>query len=242
MGVARVVAGIFIFFQAVFLLIGLGVTAVGVWLELEYKSFLELISSEEFSYGPYLIIAIGAVVTLISLTGIIGACCRSKFNKCLLGFYAVLAFIILILQLAGAMAAFVFREQAETIIKTALNESLSYYGTSESVGSIVTGAWDNLQNTQHCCGIESASDWIGRLSNNSIVFPKSCCLNETDFYCNSNAEKTALSYGKGCLGELVELLSMNMLIVGGIGAGVVLVQSLLIIFSIILLCITDYDD
>ena len=242
MGVATPLKVIFVLLQLCFLVIGLGVIAIGVWLQLQYsRPFLYLTSSSpQIIFGTYYIIGVGVLVILITLCGIIGACCNSKCNKYLLGLYNLIAFCILAIQLAAAMAAFVFYEQAGYIIRIAMNHSINLYqyGSNEST---VTQVWDELQIDYQCCGMDGVSDWSGKLSNDPTVnFPESCCNTTSGTTCSPAI--IAHSYTKGCLNEVVEILSRNLLIVSSIGIGIVVLQAGFVICAVILLCITDYDD
>ena len=59
---------------------------LGVWLEIQDQAFRILVDKQEFLYGPYLIIAAGCAIILVSGIGMVGALCETKINKFLLGF------------------------------------------------------------------------------------------------------------------------------------------------------------
>ena len=58
--------------------------AVGSWLEVEERSIVAAIENRSFLYGPYLIIAAGCAVVVVSGIGIVGALCDKKVNRLLL--------------------------------------------------------------------------------------------------------------------------------------------------------------
>lgn len=60
--------------------------AVGVWAEIQDSTFRDLVDQQEFVYGPYLLVAVGCAVILVSAIGMVGALCETKINKFLLGF------------------------------------------------------------------------------------------------------------------------------------------------------------
>ena len=241
MAVVKLFKSIFLIFQFIFLLLGLGVVALGTWLELEFKSFQELTSSSQFQYGPYLVIVAGGAVVILAVVGIIGACCESKINKFLLGLYVLVTFLFLVGQLVGAILAVVFREQAESIAKTALNESLMYYESNDNVKSALTEVWDEIQRKHKCCGINSAQDWIGHLTNSSYVFPQSCCQNTSNTDCGKTVDSIADAYGSGCLNTVVSIIKNSLMAVAVAGAVVVVIQLVLTSLAVCLLCLNDYD-
>lgn len=58
---------------------GLALIAVGVWVSIYYKSLVGVLSAGiEFQNAAYIIIAAGAVVTIIAFVGCIGAIKESK--------------------------------------------------------------------------------------------------------------------------------------------------------------------
>lgn len=57
---------------------------VGAWLEVDEQSIVAAVESSSFLYGPYLIIAAGCAVVLVSGIGMVGALCDKKVNRVLL--------------------------------------------------------------------------------------------------------------------------------------------------------------
>lgn len=55
-------------------------------MEVQDQTFRALVDLKEFVYGPYLLIAAGCAVILVSALGVVGAVCETKINKFLLGF------------------------------------------------------------------------------------------------------------------------------------------------------------
>ena len=54
---------------------------VGSWLETEEQSIVSAIESRTFLYGPYLIIAAGVAVVLLSVIGLLGAISDKMYNR-----------------------------------------------------------------------------------------------------------------------------------------------------------------
>ena len=239
--ILNLIKGLFVAVQIIILLFGLVIVGVGTWLELQYKSLKEALDSSRLNYGPYLIICVGVLVSLIALCGFVGVKGKNTINKYSLGLYIILAFIVVLGQMAGAMATFVFREQVESIASEALNETLKYYGTDSEVGTLVTDLWNNLQQDNGCCGVNGARDWIGEIRNESVTFPSSCCRNTTDLLCGLDAASIGSAYGGGCLSFVIQYLSDNLLYVGAFGLGFVAVQAVSIIVAVFLLMVSDYS-
>ena len=233
---------IFVCVQILVLLLGLIVIGVGIWLELQYKSLKEVLDSSSFNFGPYLIICVGILLSLIALFGFIGVKGKDAINRYCLGIYIILAFVVLLGQLVGVTASFVFREQVESIARQALNDSLKYYGRDSDAGTLVTDLWNNLQEDNGCCGVNGASDWIGEIQNSSVAFPSTCCRNTTDLLCGRNTTSIASAYGGGCLSVVTEYLSNHLLYVGAFGLSVVAVQAVAIIIAVFLLMASGYSN
>ena len=226
---------VFVAVQIIILLFGLVIVGVGSWLELQYKSLKEILDSSRLNYGPYLIICVGLLVSLIGLFGFVGVNGKNAINKYSLGLYIILAFIVVLGQMAGAMATFVFREQVESIASEGLNETLKYYGTDSEVGTLVTDLWNNLQQDNGCCGVNGARDWIGEIRDDSVVFPSTCCRNTTDILCGRNSSTIVSAYGGGCLSFVTQQLSDNLSYAGAFGLSIVGVQAVAIIVAVIIL-------
>ena len=67
---------------------------VGVWLEIQEQTVVEVVNQQVFLAGPYLLIAAGCCIVIVSLIGMFGAFCDSKINRFLLVLVS-LFFIIL---------------------------------------------------------------------------------------------------------------------------------------------------
>lgn len=72
-------------------MLGIGLITVGVWAEVVSNEYEELVSLNELLYGPYLAIASGCALIVVSAIGIVGVCCETKINKFLLSFVSSLS-------------------------------------------------------------------------------------------------------------------------------------------------------
>ena len=57
---------------------------VGAWLEIQEQTIVDVINQQVFLVGPYLLIAAGCFIVIISLIGMFGAFCSHKINRILL--------------------------------------------------------------------------------------------------------------------------------------------------------------
>ena len=55
-----------------------------MWLEIDEQTLVTAIQSQTFLIGPYLLIAVGCGIVLVSVIGIIGAACSKSCNRVLL--------------------------------------------------------------------------------------------------------------------------------------------------------------
>jgi hypothetical protein len=125
--------------------LGVGLIASGAWLEIQHQSFRELVDDSSLQYGPYLVIASGCAIFLVSVIGIVGALFDTKINKFLLGFYMILVGLVFVAQLAGGILVFVYRSQAINIVFVELNSTFFYYGVNDTDSLGNTTAWNNVQ-------------------------------------------------------------------------------------------------
>ena len=92
---ANIVKFVFVCVQIVILLLALGVIGVGIWLELQYKSLRQVLDSSSINYGPYFILCVGIIISLIALFGIVGVKGKSSISRYCLGIYIIVAFVVL---------------------------------------------------------------------------------------------------------------------------------------------------
>jgi hypothetical protein len=64
--------------------LGAVLIGVGAWLEVQEQSIVDIIDQQVFLAGPYLLIAAGCLIVIISLVGMLGAFCSHTCNRVLL--------------------------------------------------------------------------------------------------------------------------------------------------------------
>ncbi|CAK8672192.1 unnamed protein product [Clavelina lepadiformis] len=153
MGNAECCKYLMFFFNLLIFLGGAALLGVGIWVTVGGDSFKQLVSSDPAIFNAvYIIIAVGA---LLFVVGFLGCCGAIKENKCLLATFFVMILLIFILEIVGGVLAFVFYPDAK---QTAI-DSMKFYGEDSEQGKSVTAAWDAIQNTFECCGINNSLDW-----------------------------------------------------------------------------------
>jgi hypothetical protein len=74
--------------------LGAVLIGVGAWLEVQEQSIVDIIDQQVFLAGPYLLIAAGCLIVIISLVGMLGAFCSHKCNRVLLVVVSLLVYQI----------------------------------------------------------------------------------------------------------------------------------------------------
>lgn len=190
---------ILIIYNIIFLLTGLFLIGLGIWL-LADGSVTNLISltfngtsSNFFRNAAILLITMGVLVLFISVLGFVGAIIE---NRIVLAVY--IGFLILIFcgEIAGGVVAIVYKDKIVYSINSILNNSLNdqlkmnstnpYYKetkeTSSTNGTDVAKCatsdigylWDFAQFTIKCCGVSDANPGYADKMSPAWNFQKMC--------------------------------------------------------------------
>nr|CAH7764996.1 unnamed protein product [Callosobruchus chinensis] len=163
--------------------------------------------------------------------------------------YGILLILILVLEIAAGVLAFVYKSKVEAETKDVLITSLSHYKSATEDTDAVTQAWDQLQMNLKCCGVNNYTDYAQNqgLRNATKVMPESCCILNDDKSpvsdtCTTSPNESNSYYMRGCYSSVVGLLKNNLEIVIGIAAGLAVIEILGIFLSFCLAKnITDYE-
>lgn len=164
----------FILFVSNFIIFILGVTliGIGVWVATNLSKFLELLKLAEekvptisdlnvgsYVNAPYFIIAVAAIVTIISFVGCLGAL---KENKCLLGTFFILILVMFIMMVVGAVL--LYTGHLMETVRVPLSDALDQYDdASDNQGDkSFKEAWNVVQEELQCCGVDNVTDWRTR--------------------------------------------------------------------------------
>lgn len=202
---------ILIIYNIIFLLSGLVLIALGIWLVADGR-INNLVSlsyngsnSNLLRNAAIILITMGVLVVIISVIGFIGAITE---NVILLGIYIAFLVIIFCGEICGGVIAIAFKDkivysltgilgdQLDTQLSKTSNEHFYNVGPNNTCFTSDVGwLWDWAQLTFECCGIHGSSDFSSRM-NTSYNF-KTMCPSLTDPYRPASCcpLKTGKSFG-----------------------------------------------
>jgi len=182
-----------------------------------YYNYSQFIDDKFFS-APMILIVVGAVVFVVAFFGCCGAIQESNF---MLITFAVLLFVIFLMEVAGGVAGYMMQQDIDSMLKQRMDSSMQDYNKNTEI----TNSWNVLQYDLKCCGTESLKDWEKVYTNGTI--PYSCCPNNpVDEPCSPDKANS-----HGCLPSLKQLLEKNTTLVGGFGLGVAFTQLIGVVFA-----------
>lgn len=227
-------------FNIVFWLLGVTVLGVGIKSRVDGGSWEGLVKDKVITNAANLMIASGIIVAII---GFVGCCGAIKKNTCMLMSYAILIFLIFILEIAAGAYAYTKKDKVEKDLETNLKDVINNsYGQELDADKLLTEAVDWFQQKVECCGIQTYEDWkrTAWYKNTSIPtkdkrqVPRSCCRTESAT-CNKNARTSAdfkkNIYERGCVKAGKDFIKSNLFKIGGVTIGIAVVQLLGIIFA-----------
>ncbi|XP_061909356.1 CD63 antigen [Entelurus aequoreus] len=189
------------FFNFIFWLCGLALIVVGILVQMSLHSTL-MISDASASGAPIVIIAVGVVIFFIAFFGCCGAW---KESYCMVTMFAILLSLVIIVQIAAAIAGYVFRNKVSDVVQDSLADMISRY--SNSSAEFKAGV-DAMQEDLKCCGVNNSSDWRSFQPDETSV-PDSCCLNVSTNCGVGAMTDSAKVYQEGCRSAVEDLLRKN---------------------------------
>lgn len=234
-------------FNLLFFICGCVLLGLGIWVVVDLSSFMELFSTSEttstlFLSAAYIFIALGCALIVISFFGFCGAV---KENRCLLGVFFAIVLVIFIVEIVGAILAFVYYPQVEEVII----DSMADYKPNNDTDPL-TLAWDALQELIPCCGFNDSLNWVAYGPYPVLtqippqIVPASCCDTEND---DSDLAAVALlqcqSLGQGVHAEGCETrLQSYFWVIGGVGIAILVIELLAMIFACCLFRAAGKED
>ncbi|XP_003405156.1 CD63 antigen [Loxodonta africana] len=197
-----------------------GLIAVGVRAQLILNQTINQ-GATAGSLLPVVIIAVGAFLFLVALVGCCGAC---KENYCLMITFAIFLSLIMLVEVATAIAGYVFRDQVISEFKKDFQKQMQTYPRDNQTVILL----DKLQQDFKCCGANNYTDWENILVPKGRV-PDSCCMNVT-LGCGVHANVTDI-YVKGCVEMIGGWLRSRVLVVAAAALGIAFVEVLGIVFA-----------
>ncbi|XP_029286039.1 tetraspanin-1 [Cottoperca gobio] len=237
MGCFTFVKLMMVLFNLLIFLGGLTLLAMGIWVSVDGGSFLQLlgpfsIQGMQFVNVGFFCIAIGAVLVLL---GFLGCCGARKESKCLLLTFFSIILIIFIAEVAAGVVALAYSSFAEGILRAWATPALQKdYGTDP----VVTKIWNSTMAELKCCGFNNYTDFVGSNfeKENGGSLPTVCCWTNS---LDCSPVEAELSAVQGCFKHILEILKEHANIVGGIAAGIGVLEIAAMIVSMYLYCHLD---
>jgi len=152
-------------FNLLFALAGLVILALGTYIQIGSKHYLDFLDSTYLNI-PIIFIVLGCVIFIIAFFACCGACSETSW---MVKLYSGLMIMVLLGQFGSSIAAFVLKDDFANSIEAQMYNGLENYNETGYEG--VTETWNYVQQELQCCGIVNSTDW----TDVSVKTPASCC-------------------------------------------------------------------
>lgn len=221
-----------------FLLGGLVLLGLGIWVQVEKGDYVAIADSDTGLSGAILLIVVGAVTAVIAIVGLFGA---FKRKSVLLWIFFSVLVIIVIVQIVAVILGMLYRQKVEDELRGDMLKTIQEYATDVEG---VTKAWDWAQQKFECCGVDNYTNWRRSATFNPrgrhYLVPDSCCKEETEQCGDFKAEgfvddvdKTKV-YTSGCFIELKEYIKDHLLTIGLAALFFLILELVVIILTLML--------
>ncbi|XP_071488805.1 CD63 antigen-like isoform X1 [Diadema antillarum] len=227
-GGAKCIKYLMFFFNFIFFVLGIGIIIGGSLTLTVYQEYVSFTGDT----GTAIPIALICIGVFIFLTGFFGCCGAIKENYCMLGAYAAIMVVLLILELAAGIAGYVLRDDIDNLVDENMRDLMPQYNSSESTQKL----FDDMQKNLKCCGVSNYTEWFGfNMTIDYYMVPESCCKNQQQG-CNMDISPDPVTAGRriytnGCYDNLKDLLITNIGIVAGVAIGIAVIEVFGIIFA-----------
>ncbi|XP_069826158.1 CD63 antigen [Dendropsophus ebraccatus] len=206
-------------FNFLFWICGCALIGLGIYVLIQMQN--PHLFKNASSGAPIVIIAVGVVIFFISFFGCCGA---AKENYCMVTTFAVLLVLIFLVEIAAAIAGYVYRNQIQNAFTDTLMDDIKNYNSSQ----ISRDTINNLQRDFKCCGVKNYTDWYDYEPFKSRhEVPSSCCIvNATD--CGKDISKI---YTDPCVSKIESWIKSSIGIIAGVALGIAFFEVLGIIFA-----------
>nr|XP_033793593.1 CD63 antigen [Geotrypetes seraphini]XP_033793594.1 CD63 antigen [Geotrypetes seraphini] len=209
------------FFNFLFWICGIALIALGVFVQVQLNDSI-IIKNASSSGAPIVIIIVGVVIFFVAFFGCCGAW---KENYCMVTTFAILLTLIFLVEIAAAIAGYVFKDKVNDFLRTSFKDGMSKYNTSAEVKK----ALDDIQHNFKCCGANNSEEWSTYPPFNvSHGFPDSCCVNMTK---DCGKASSPQINKEGCMEKVNAWIKKNVVIIAGVALGIAFFELLGIIFS-----------
>ncbi|XP_038270941.1 tetraspanin-1 [Dermochelys coriacea] len=208
---------------------------VGIWVAVDGSSFSSIFGSSnalQFVNISYFLIIIGAILVVL---GFLGCCGAQKESKCLLIMFFSIVLIIFIAEVAAAVVALVYTSLAENILQSTVTPTLkNQYGKVTEVTQI----WNTTMSKVKCCGLMNYTDFTDSYyyKKHGNMYPPFCCKPVNDLCNEIGAHNSSIP---GCFEQLLSDIRKNADVVGGVAAGICVLEIAAMVVSMYLYCQLD---
>jgi hypothetical protein len=225
-----------------FLVLGLLALAVGIWgIVISVDGDYEQLTGSNLISGAVLLLVSGFITIVVAMFGFCGA---AGMWRPLLVIYAVAVGVIVAIEIAAAIVAFVFTAEANDEIRRNMLNAIKNYRFNESdadYDAATNSAVQTVQDFFECCGVDNFTDWVAEneaaIVANSNVPPARCFCDRDQDNCNVGVEidlemtiKTNV-WSRGCHSLLEDSLENTGLINGVIGIVVAVIEIMFVVMA-----------
>ncbi|XP_071041930.1 CD63 antigen-like [Parasteatoda tepidariorum] len=198
----------------IFVICGIGMITVGaLGTRQDMTHFLGI----KYISAPIICILVGCIIFVVAFFGCFGAL---KYNHVMVLVFALLVFVIIVLEIAGGICAYSYRVKTEAFLKKSMEESLSRNHND------TLKIWDALQSHLECCGTNGPADY----RKHNFTVPRSCCKTSA-----SNATCVeADAFQDGCYLKVSEVFSRHVIAIFAVAIGFAIVELLIFMSSLLL--------
>lgn len=207
-------------FNLLFWICGCALIGLGIYVLIQMHN-PQVFKNGATSGAPIVIIVVGVIIFFISFFGCCGAV---KENYCMVTTFAILLGLIFLVEIAAAIAGYVYRNQLQSAFTDTITDGMKKYNTTTDIKKGI----DDLQRDFQCCGANSSADWSNYDPyKGTTQVPDSCCKKIAPD-CGKNA--TLINTG-GCVEKMESLIKTNIGIVAGVALGIAFFEVLGIVFA-----------
>lgn len=207
-------------FLLAFCACAVGLIAVGIGAQVMLKQTISQ-GATPGSVLPVVIIAVGAFLFLVAIVGCCGAC---KENYCLMITFVIFLSLIVLVEVAAAIAGYVFRDKVMSEFNNDFRQQMKNYPKQNH-----TAFLDGMQKSFNCCGAANYTDWETIPLEPKGRVPDSCCVNVTQG-CGINFNVKDI-HTEGCVEKIGLWLRRNVLGVAAVALGIAFVEVLGIVLA-----------
>lgn len=199
-------------FNIIVALVGLILVGIGIWVLADSKA-LRYFGAASNSDQYHLVLSSASIVIVVGalsfIIGAIGCCGAIREKMSLLNCYACMTIVLMLFEVIAVILAGVYHAKIDDAMHKEMLKTMQE-GYSRNKNDSVKEAWDLLQHSMRCCGVDNPRDWWNSTWNaneTDPTVPDSCCkyVNRTvknRAQCTKDAfNLTATSdyaYVKGC--------------------------------------------